>query len=218
MKAYFISGLAADSRVFKNIVLPAGIEMIHLHWIKPKKNESLEPYAIRLAANIDLDDEFILVGLSMGGMIASEISKKHPPLLTILISSVPSYKQFPFRFKIAYYLKLHKIVPASFLKSGSIIKRLFSSDDSADKMILTQVIKDSDPEFIRWALGAILSWKNEIIPTRLLHIHGTNDHILPIKRTNPTHIISKGGHLMVMSRAKELNIILEMLNEFQDKI
>lgn len=211
MKVYFISGLAADSRVFKHIRLPEGFEIVHLHWIDPQKNESLESYALRLADKIDRNERFVLIGLSMGGMIASEIAKKYKPAVTILLSSVPTYKDFPVAFKIAYRTRLHKVVPTSFLKSASIIKRFFSAEDAQDKIILRQVIKDSDTGFIRWALGAILQWKNEDIPGSLWHIHGTNDRVLPIRYTKPTHIISKGGHLMVMSRAGELNELIKKL-------
>ncbi len=211
MKVYFISGLAADRRVFKHIKLPAGFETVHLDWISPVKGEPLEYYAERLAEKIETKEKFALVGLSMGGMIASEIAKKHKPAFTILISSVSTFKQFPSRFKILYITRLHKILPVSFLKSTSIVKRLFSSEDAQDKKVLRQVIKDSDAKFIRWALNAIFKWKNEDIPDQLWHIHGTHDSVLPIRNTKPTHIIQKGGHLMVMSRAKELNHILEKL-------
>ena len=208
MKVYFISGLAADRRVFKHIRLPEGFEIIHLDWIQPKKNESLASYALRLAEKIETKEKFALVGLSMGGMIASEIAKKYKPVITILLSSVPTYKQFPAVFKIAYQTKLHKIIPTSLLKSVSIIKHFFSAEDPKDKIVLRQIVKDSDKVFIRWALGAIFQWKNEDIPDSLWHIHGTNDKVLPIRNTKPTHTIKKGGHLMVMSRAGELNKII----------
>ena len=210
MKIYFISGLAADRRVFKYIQLPKGFEAVHLDWIDPKKNESLEAYAWRLAEKIDTKEEFILLGLSMGGMIAAEIAKKYKPAGTILLSSVSTYKQFPSRFKIAYYLRLHKIVPAQFFKSASVLKRLFATSETpADKLLIQEIIRESDTEFIRWALGAILQWKNEEAPSPLWHIHGSKDEILPMKKTSPTHIIPKGTHLMVISRAGELNKLLE---------
>jgi pimeloyl-ACP methyl ester carboxylesterase len=209
MNVYFISGLAADSRVFRHIVLPEGFAKIHLEWIKPFKNESLESYALRLAEKIDCSQKFVLVGLSMGGMIAVEIAKKYKPVITILLSSVPSHKHLPGRFRLAYYTRLHKIVPASFLKSASILKRLFSNEDAQDKLLMKQVIRDSDSTFIRWGIGAILQWRNDFIPDPLMHIHGADDLILPISKTNPSHIIPKTGHLMVMSKAKELNKILE---------
>lgn len=213
MKIYFISGLAADSRVFEHIRLPVNYQPVYLDWIRAKKDESLQSYALRLSEKIDLNEKFILVGLSMGGMVAAEIAKRYKPVATILISSVATYKQFPKRFRLAYYLKLHKLIPAKFFKSTSLIKRIFTVESKKDKIILTQVIKDSDPEFIRWALGAILEWKNEEIPEKLWHIHGSKDEIFPVRHIKPTHIIPKGRHMMVMSRAIEVNRILkEILN------
>ncbi len=208
MKVYFISGLAADKRVFKHIRLPEGFEAEFIDWITPDINESLETYALRLAEKINTKERFALVGLSFGGMIATEIAKKFSPSATILLSSVATSEQLPNYFKVAYKLKLHKLIPVPFLKSASIAKRFFTAETPGDKKIIRQVIQESDPRFIRWALGAILEWRNSIIPQSLWQIHGTNDEILPLKFTNPTHTIAKGSHMMVMVKATELNIML----------
>ncbi|MEO6490431.1 MAG: alpha/beta hydrolase [Ferruginibacter sp.] len=212
MKVYFISGLAADSRVFKHIQLPPGFETVYLDWIQPHKKESLQSYALRLAEKISPHEKFILIGLSMGGMIASEIAKRYKPVATILVSSASTYRQFPGRFRVAYFFRLHKFVPPNFFKSTSLIKRFFTTESPDDKKIIRQIIKDSDPAFIKWALGAILRWRNEEQPESLWHIHGTRDEVLPFKKTNPTHSIHQGTHLMVMSKAAELNkLLLEVL-------
>ena len=208
MKVYFVSGLAADSRVFKNIRLPDHCTPVFLEWIDPLKNESLKNYALRLAAPIDTNQPFAIVGLSMGGMIAAEICKKYKPVCAILISSVPSSKQLPFYFKAAGKLRLHKMVPVALVKSAAKYKRLFTTETDEDKEILRNIIRDSDDKFIYWAMDAILKWKSDHLPASYIHIHGTKDEVLPIRYTRPTHIINKGGHLMVMNRAGELNAIL----------
>ena len=214
MNVYFISGLGADSRVFRNIILPEGNEIIHLDWIKPLKKESLASYASRLSEKIDTGKKFALIGLSMGGMIATEISKQlnerkiDEPTVTILLSSVPSHNHFPAHFKMAGYLRLYNVVPISLLKKASILNRFFSTDTLEDKTLLKEVIGDSDPYFIKWALGAILTWRNERLPKKCIHIHGSKDRILPIDKTQPTHIIKNGRHLMLLERAGELNAII----------
>lgn len=208
MKVYFISGMAADRRVFKHILLPEGFEAVYLDWITPLGNELLSDYALRLASGIDIDEPFALVGLSMGGMIASEIARQYDPVATILISSVPVSSQLPTHFKWARALQLHKFVPIRVVQSASILKRLFTAETPEDKDMLREMIIDSDMDFIRWAMNAVLKWKNEKQPSSYIHIHGTRDEVLPIRFTNPTHIIPRAGHLMVMNRAEEINDIL----------
>jgi pimeloyl-ACP methyl ester carboxylesterase len=209
MKVYFISGLAADRMVFKHIALPQACEAVHLDWIEPLKNESLKSYAMRLGEKIDTSQPFAVVGLSMGGMVASEIAAQMHPAAVVLISSIPAYSHLPGYFKLAGALRLHKLVPVSLIKKAAVVKRLFTTENSEDKKIIRKAINDSDPVFIRWAMDAILNWKNEPGLSSYIHIHGTSDEVLPIKYTRPTHIISKGSHMLVMNRAKEINKILQ---------
>ena len=218
MNVYFISGLAADGRVFQFIDLPEGYHKIYINWITPIKGEALKDYAFRLTTQIKHDEPYILVGLSMGGMLASEIAKHYPPKLTVLISSVPASSQLPAYYKYVNRFKLYRLVPTKVLKSISVAKRIFSTETSQAKKVLVEVIKDSDPVFIRWAVQAILEWENEKIPEPIKHIHGSKDGILPIKNTSPSHTILDGTHLMLMSRVKELNeFFSEVFKEVERK-
>src|SRR5690606_31739054 len=99
MKVYFISGLAADRRIFKNIRLPAGCEIRHLDWIPPLEAESLEAYAIRLGERIDRSRPFALLGMSMGGMVAAILARHFTPVLTVIISSAPAPRFLPPYFR-----------------------------------------------------------------------------------------------------------------------
>lgn len=208
MKTYFISGMAADSRVFCHIRLPQGYEAVHLEWIKPEKNESLAAYALRLAQRIDTSEPFVLIGLSFGGMLASEIAKQYKPVMTILISSIPISSHLPGYFKVAAKLRLHRMVPVSLLKTAASMKRLFTRETNADKRLILQAIRESDASLIRWSMDAILKWKNDQAPAPCCHIHGTRDELLPIRYTNPTHAIKKGGHMLVLTDARMVNDIL----------
>jgi len=208
MKVYFISGLAADKRVFKYIELPQGYEAVYLDWISPIKDETLPAYALRLAKAIDTSEPFALVGLSFGGMLATEIAKQYQPVVTFLISSVPVSNQLPGYFRMAGKLGLHKIVPVSLIKTSSVTKRFFTRENSEDKKLLWQIINESDMHLIRWSMHAILSWQNETIPQPVWHIHGTHDEILPVKFTHPTHTVPKEGHMLVMTRPDVVNSVL----------
>lgn len=208
MKAYFVSGMAADERVFKYVELPSGYEIVHLTWIDPLPNEGLTAYATRLAGRIDRSVPFVLVGLSFGGMLVTEIAKQTQPVKTILISSIPLSAHLPGYFRVAASLRLHKIVPIGLVKTAARLKRFITSEKSEDKKLLWEIINSSDPAFIRWSMQAVLSWKNEVLPPSLVQIHGTRDEILPAKYTKPTHLIPKGEHLLVMTQSQQVNALL----------
>jgi pimeloyl-ACP methyl ester carboxylesterase len=209
VNVYFISGLGADCRIFKNIQLPGSYNAVHLEWIKPLADESLAEYALRLSEAIDATQPFGLIGLSLGGMIAVEISKHKTAEWVVLISSIPVSNALPKYYHLGGKLGLHKIIPISMLRQASFIKRFFSSEAGGDKALLREMIRNIDPDFLRWGMGAILGWRNEIVPRRLVHIHGSADRILPKWLVSPTHTIRGGGHLFVMSRALEVNNILK---------
>lgn len=158
MKTYFISGMAADGRVFRHIRLPEGYEPVYLDWIEPGKNESLPGYALRLAQRIDTKQPFALVGLSFGGMLATEIAKHYPPAMTILISSVPLSAQLPGYFRLMGKMRLHKFLPVSILQLAAAAKRFFVNESKEDKKLVLQLIRESDPALIRWSMQAILNW------------------------------------------------------------
>jgi len=208
MKVYFIAGLAADKRVFKYIQLPTGCEAVFLDWIIPEKGDTLPSYALRLASTINKEEPFALVGLSFGGMLATEIAKVYKPAVTILISSVPVSKELPAYFRMAGKIGLHKIVPVSLLKSTAATKRLFTREKQADKLMLLDLINESDSGLIRWSVDAILNWQNDVVPQPLWHIHGKSDEILPVRFTNPTLTIPKQGHVMVVTAPGPVNEFL----------
>jgi pimeloyl-ACP methyl ester carboxylesterase len=210
MIVYCIPGLAADSRVFKNINLPAHCKKVCLEWITPERGESLQHYSQRLGSSINTSEPFALIGLSMGGMIAVELAEHLSPAVTILISSVPVTNQLPPYYHWAGKCRLHKAVPIKLLQQASLLRRMFTTETSEAKSMLKDMIRKSDPRFIRWALHAILSWKKDVSPAgKLVQVHGSRDFILPVRYTKPTHIIKGAGHLMVMTRAKAINEILE---------
>ncbi len=208
MKVYFLAGIAADSRIFKNIHLPVGYEAVYIDWIKPIRDESLSSYAFRLGDAIDRTEPYYIIGVSLGGIIASEISTRYDPISIIIIGSVPTIDQLPGYYRWVRKLKIQKLVPGSFYKITAITKHFLNRAPADDKKTIIRMIRDSDPAFIFWGINAVLNWTNQKIPDNLYHIHGTRDEVFPFVYTSPTHIIAKGGHVLVMSHAEEINKII----------
>ncbi|HMI02680.1 MAG TPA: alpha/beta hydrolase [Pedobacter sp.] len=204
-KIYFISGLGADRRAFSRLKFPAQFDLVYLDWIPALHNESLVDYAGRLSLNIDTSAPFYLVGLSFGGMLATEIAKKLNPVHTFLISSISVFKELPWYYRASGTLNLQKLVPLDLMKKGNNIGlRFLGAKTKDEKALLKQLVIDSDPVFMKWALTAILKWRNTERPANITQVHGTTDNILPHKYTKPDILIEGGGHFMVHANAPEI--------------
>ncbi len=208
MTVYFISGLGADERVFDKLTLPLNWDVQHIAWLPHLPNESLSSYCHRLSAAIDTP-EFVLVGLSFGGIVAVELAHFLNPKLTVLISSVATRRELPLLYRMIAKTKLDRLVPASFLKiPNSFLYRFFGTSAAEEKRLLRQTIANTNSRFLKWAIHEIINWTNSERPAPLFHIHGTNDHLFAIKNTNADVQIQGGGHLLVYDSADEISRIL----------
>jgi pimeloyl-ACP methyl ester carboxylesterase len=204
MKVYGISGLGADKRVFQHLNLTH--ELIPLDWIQPKLNETLSEYASRLAEKIDTTEDFILIGVSFGGIVAIEISKILKPALIILISSVEVQQDVRWIYRIMGKTGLVKWVPAAFFKPPAIMAEwLFGA---RNKKLLRKIIDDTDLAFAKWAIGQLITWNNNKRFENCIKIHGDKDVLIPLRRDKNTIEIPGGHHFMVMDKAEEISWII----------
>lgn len=207
---YFISGLGADKRVFSFLDL-SFCQPVFIDWIKPLKKESLAEYAIRLRQQIN-EKEPVVVGISFGGMLATEMAKAEQGLKAIILSSNKVSSEFPSYLRSGKYMPIYKLLPPLLLQRATLLLSGFLGAKSAQsKRMLDQIIRDADPHFLQWAISAILSWKNTVIPGNLIHIHGTNDKLLPYKLVKADHTIKNGTHVMPMDDHREISTLLKKL-------
>ena len=204
MKLYLIGGLGADERVFNYLELDVATTVIK--WIEPKPKEELKSYAIRLIEQINQKDEFGILGVSFGGIIAIEISKLIKPKKLILISSVETSRQLPQTHISLGKTQILNLIPNQLIKPPKpLLSFLFGAKN---KQLLKQIINDTEPEFIRWALNAIIYWSNAKTPIETIRIHGTKDKLIPLK--GEAIEIKDGGHFMIVDKAKEIS---KLINE-----
>ena len=206
-KIYILSGLGADERVFHKLDF-SGFDVTFIEWIVLQKDETIEHYATRLLSQIPTKNP-ILIGLSFGGIMAVEIAKQIPTEKVILIASAKTKNEIPFYFQIAGKLYLHKIIPTAILKCSNFITNwIFGANTKEDKALLKQIMMDTNPIFLKWAIDQIARWKNVTQTKNILHIHGTNDRILPSRFADIDILVTNGGHLMTLNRADEITKIL----------
>lgn len=204
MKLYAISGLGADKRVFNYLALDC--ELIPIEWIAPEKNESIENYALRLSEVIDQSSEYGILGVSFGGLVAVEMSKKLHPALTILISSVQTRNELSPFYRAVGRLGLLKLLPARMFRPPKKITAYFLG--SSRPSVLNSILDDMDMHFTKWALTEFTRWENEERLNSVLSIGGSHDKLISPVLDQQSVIIPGGEHFMIVDKAREISQII----------
>ncbi|MBX2843207.1 MAG: alpha/beta hydrolase [Flammeovirgaceae bacterium] len=208
-KIYFISGLGADKRIFQKLKFFSDFQLDYVEWLEIYPSESLYDYTLRLSVQINDKVPVNLVGVSFGGMVAILLSKIIPTKRVIIISSLQCYDDLSLIYKWAGAIKIHKIIPSFLLtKSNFLSFFLFGAKQFETVQLLRNVLKDTDPLFLKWAINQVLTRRDYHLPNHFYHIHGTADYILPKVPKNAIRI-KNGGHLMVFENAQEISVILD---------
>jgi len=210
---YLFPGQGADARLFKHLKLPPGYDTVHISYPVPEKRESLPEYATRFIGQIDTTSPFILLGVSLGGMICTELSDTLQALRTIVISSAKTTEELPRRYTFQQDLPLNRMIPKRLTKGGArLLQGIVEPDRKYDKETFKDMLKSKDPLYLKRTVDMIINWEITEFPEQIVHIHGDKDHTIPIKNIDYTILLEGGSHMMILTRAEEINkIIAEIL-------
>ena len=212
---YFMPGLAACSSIFERIVLPESeFEMVLLEWEMPLDNETLSEYAKRIAQKI-VHPNPVLIGVSFGGILVQEIAKFIEARKVIIISSVKSNLEFPKAFKVAKTTKAYKLIPTNLLANvENLSKFSFGSKINQRLKLYEKYLSVRDKRYLDWAVEQVILWDRTVVDENVIHIHGDEDDVFPIKNIQNCIVLKGGTHIMILNKYKWFNenlpkIILE---------
>lgn len=209
-KIFLIAGLGADTRIYNNIELGDDHEVIPVDWIEPNLKDTLATYSHKLVHQYNITQNDIVIGNSLGGMIATEIAKLVSLKKVILISSIKTVHEAPWYFKVFKHLPVYKLLPGRLLNNLSLmIKPVFGKMSAQDAWLFTDMLKRSSPKFMTWAMGAVLHWDNRVVPANMYHINGNKDLIFHYKKLKDATIVEGGTHIMIFDKAKHINKLLK---------
>lgn len=204
---YFMPGMAASSSIFERIQLPPETFEIHLlEWLIPEKEESIAHYAQRIAKGIT-HENVILVGVSFGGILVQEMKQFVHPKKVIIISSVKSNAELPRSMKIAKTTKAYKLIPTKLIENiDNLAKFTFGSSILKQKLKLYEkFLSVRDKDYLDWAIEQIINWKRTKVDSEVIHIHGDNDEVFPIKNIKNPIVVKGGTHIMILSKYRWLS-------------
>lgn len=213
-KIFIFSGLGADHRVFHKMNFQE-FEPVFIHWLEPLKNETIQNYALRISNQIT-EPNPLVIGISFGGMMAIEVSKFLPFQKLVLIASAKTKNEIPLLYRVLGKLKIPLFFPMQWLKKSNRLSYfVFGVSSKEDRKILDSIYNDTSPNYLRWALNAVCTWQNDEMssncipaPKKILHIHGTNDHILYYSQIKNAVPILNGGHLLPLTETQKLEELI----------
>ncbi len=171
-----------------------------IEWPVYAGESSIGSIAKRVAGEAKIDDGAILVGSSLGGIVACEIAKIRSLRHLFLIGSAKKKEEIS-----GFLAAVHPfvdLVPMAFIQAAT------------GKMPneVTKMFSRSQPEFVRAMCKAIFEWPGlgdeALKPAR---IHGRHDRVIPVPPD--AQQVVDGGHLIAMTHAQEcVNFIVSRIN------
>lgn len=204
---YIFTGLGGDERIFQHLDF-SGFSVTFIKWIVPYKDQNIQDYASQLLHQIK-SERPILIGLSFGGLMAVEIAKQIKTEKVILIASAKTRSEIPFYYRLAGRIGVHKWIPVQIYKQPHLLHRwVFRAKLTPERKLVQQILQETNPIFLKWAIDKIVTWENQTIVENIFHIHGSHDKLLPKRFIKSNVTIQNGGHLITLSKADDLNRIL----------
>ncbi|MBA3899839.1 MAG: alpha/beta hydrolase [Bacteroidetes bacterium] len=211
VKLYLIPGLATDERLFHKTILP-GVEMMVLKWPAFAPGDTMKSYANKFLPQIDSTKPFFLLGVSFGGMCAVEISKIINPKKLILVSSAKGGDELPYFMKMFRFMPLHILFSqAIFIKMSEFIKYVFGRHKTSDRDLLLKMLRECPENYLNGSTECIVNWRShssELNGINVVHIHGTDDRVIPFRNIKNAIPVKGGNHFMVLNEADRVNDIL----------
>lgn len=215
---YFVPGLAANTSIFERIKLPQDkFEMHLLPWKIPFNNESIDQYAKRMVEEIK-ESNVVLVGVSFGGVMVQEMAQHVTVKKTIIISSVKSNFEIPPRMQFIKKTKAYKLFPSTLVNHLEWLNKFNYPKAIKHRLDLYEKFMSvRDKQYLDWSIEQMLLWKRNVADPKVVHIHGDQDEVFPIKNIQNPIVISGGTHIMILNKYRILNSLLEEIILDQNK-
>jgi surfactin synthase thioesterase subunit len=72
---YLIPGQGADARQFQRLELNPDFEIRNIEYFTPEKGWNMRDFARALSQQIDTTAKYVIIGVSLGGMLATEMGE-----------------------------------------------------------------------------------------------------------------------------------------------
>lgn len=210
---YCFPGQGSDRHIFDSLVLDSGYEVKVIEYGAPEKGLSMEAFARKLSDRINTTHDFILLGVSLGGMICVELTEILNPKKTIIISSAKNRNELPFRYKFQRVVPLYELFGGRSLLAGAkMLQPVVEPDRNKNKETFKGMLSAKDPVYMKRTIALIVTWKRTSNTKKVYHIHGTRDHTIPLRNlSHPDYVIPHGSHMMTLTRPRVISTLVQQI-------
>jgi pimeloyl-ACP methyl ester carboxylesterase len=214
---YCFHGQGSTGAIFSDLDLDTSYTIRLVEYGAPEKGMTMPSFARALATQIDTTAPFILLGVSLGGMLCAELSEMLHPKQTIIISSAKNRDELPFRYTFQKAIPLYKLFPGKLLVAGAkILQPIVEPDRRKNKATFKEMLASKNATYMKRTIPLIIHWERTSNTHKIYHLHGTNDHTLPYRKIkSPDYTIDDGSHMMTLTRAKDISTVLRVILEKQ---
>lgn len=207
---YFVPGLAASKEIFRNISMDPQRYQVHIiDWIIPKRKESLQDYAKRMAEKVE-QGPAVLIGVSFGGVVAQEMSQFLDLERLMIVSSVKTRFELPRRMRLAKKTKAYKLLPTGWALSIKDLTRLAIGPKSKRRLQLYQeYLWVRDKAYLDWAIENMVCWAREEAINGVVHIHGELDPVFPARYIQSAQLVEGGTHIMILNKGSRISKLID---------
>jgi pimeloyl-ACP methyl ester carboxylesterase len=184
-----LPGMGADSRMYSGAwrSLP---NAVFVDWPEYRGETTIAAVAERVVQQIGIAHGDLVIGSSLGGIVACEIARVRTLKALVLIGSAVNKEEISSLLAVLH--PIADFAPLNFIQSA------------AGKVPgeLAEMFRDVQPDFIRAMCRAIFAWKGlENSSVKLIRIHGKRDRVIPLPPK--VDLVLDGGHLIAMTHAAE---------------
>ena len=206
---YLFPDQGSDERLFDSLTFDSRLDIAHIKYPIPEKGSSIKQFAKRISTQIDTCRSYIFIGVSLGGMIISELNDFLTPEQSIIISSAKNRSELPFRYRFQKVIPLYKLVPPKLMLAGAkFLQPIVEPDRNKNKETFKSMLSSKHPLYLKRTVGMVINWERKISQTSIIHIHGTHDRTIPLRNIEADEIIQGGSHMMTLTQSSPINKIL----------
>lgn len=184
-----LPGMGADRRMYPAPWLNLPDFAAH-DWVRHSGEQSITEVARTMCESIGIRDGDTLVGCSLGGMVAGEITKLRKIPKLYLIGSATKKEEVS--QLLAVLRPLARVAPIEWIRfSAGKIPAEFA-----------QMFAGIEASFVRAMCSAVFEWEGlGVTTTKVYRLHGKHDLVIP--PPTPVDLLLEGGHLISISHAQE---------------